>query len=76
MAFDVLVDACEIRLVDHRKLDFPRRVAVIWFRGYSGQDEVERALEDRSVGDGFDTVEGVVREGFFEAPDDAGGEEE
>lgn len=46
-------------------------------RGSSGSDvEVESTLEDGGVGDGVDVVEGEEVEGFLEAPEYAGGEEE
>ena len=44
--------------------------------GVGGSDyDVEGALQDGGEGDAFDAGEGEEGDGFFEAEDDAGGEE-
>lgn len=74
MRADVGVDGLEIGLVDHAEL------VLGLFRGVGrvgrGDDDVESALEDGSEGDAFDAGKGEEGDGFLEAEDDAGGEEE
>lgn len=72
MFLDVLINACEVGLVEHAEL------RVLGFRSEAfggGDDEVEGALEDAGVGDSFDGREGKEGEGFLEAEDYAAGEE-
>ena len=68
----VSVNAGEIGLVEHGELEF-----LGFFGGYGCRDyEVKGSLEDGRVGDRVDGVKGEEFEGFFEAPDNAGREEE
>lgn len=73
MRADVSVDGLEICLIDHAEL------VLGLFRGVGGVGggdyDVESALEDGGEGDAFDAGEGEEGDGFFEAEDDAGGEE-
>jgi len=70
---DVSVDGLEICLVDHAELVLGLFGGVRRVGG--GDYDVESALEDGGEGDAFDAGEGEEGDGFFEAEDDAGGEE-
>ena len=73
MSFHISIYAREVGLVEHGDFEFLR------FGGGGkggGDDKVEGSLEDGGIGDRVDRVEGKEFKGFFEAPDDAGGEEE
>ena len=74
---DVSVYGLEIGLVDHAEFVFGL-FCFAWgtFEGRGGcDDDVERALEDGGEGDAVYAAEGEESDGFFEAEDDAGGEE-
>lgn len=80
MPLDISINAREIGLIDHGELVLFR----LFFcggglRGGIWKDcdvEVEGALKDGGVRYGVDGVEGEEQEGFFEAVEEAKGEEE
>jgi hypothetical protein len=77
---DVGVYGLEVGLVDHAELvgGFFRVVSGIGAAGVRGGGfyyYVESSLQDGCERDALDAAEGEVGDGFFEAEDDAGGEE-